>query len=352
MDYVHEEIQNYILSQGSSKVTDVSVDDYLGSFTKTDLFNFLSLHRLGVKDVIEAYVLENKSKKELIKYIKENIDDVLKSIFYLFKERDLDVLKKILPKMIDKDFDVTNSELSFSLIVYLKRFNIAKFECGADYIKMFMPKEFALAFQKLLKSKRAINENKKYNDMFNFTYSLTIAYGIIDFENYYIFFIKDMFKISKELLMKIVNSFSIADETIFVYEYKDSMIICNAEFSDEETAINFYESQIGEYVEYELDELKALADGDFIKSSSHYNSFLSFLNDKFDLTDEDIEDIFNYFVRDYVYTASIDSDLANNNFNKKADEMFYVSDEEIEQMRMIVERLYLDYPKWIERGKI
>ena len=350
MDHLHEEVLSYIISQGNSKIKDVSIDDYFGSYTKTELFNFLSLYRLSMKDVIEAYVLENKSKKELIKYIGENVEDILKINFNFIKEQDLDILRELLPNILEKEFDVTESRISLSLVKYLKIFNIAKFECGSDYIKMFIPKEIINTLLKLLKSKRALKDNKKYNDNFNYLCGITKAYGIIDFETLFDFFNKDMYKIKKDDLEKMINSFSIANDDLNVYEYSDTYIICEAEFIDEEMALQFYESQIGEYVSYELDEIMAMNDGSFIKSSTYYGSLINFLNDKFDLTDEDLDDIFNYFVQDYVFT--IDPDEANNNFLQKADEMFYVSDEEIEQMRLIVERIYLDYPKWIERGKI
>lgn len=352
MNSINNEVQNIILSDGNSKIKDLSAYDYLNGFTKTELFNIISLYKLSMKDVIEAYVLDNKSKKELIKYIIENLENILKVNFKYIKNKDLKFLKNTLPKILEKEFDITNDEIPISLFFYLRRFKLAKFEYSDESLKMFMPKEFCEVFINILNDKKLTKENKKYNDIFDYICALTDTYGIIDLNNLYHFFKKDMEKIDKDSFVKIINSYDIADDYINVFEYGSDYIICNIDFADEEAAVNFYETQSGEYVEYSKEDLVLIKNGTFIRKSKHFKKFTEYLNDKFELTEKDIEDIINMLILDYIFSASLNIDDANSKFINNASEMFDLSKEEIEEMRKIVYNIYMDYPKWSKRGAI
>ena len=349
---MNEKIQRIILNEGNSKIKDSSAHDYLNCLTKTELFQVLSLYRLSMEDVIEAYVLENKSKKQLVKYITENLDTVMKINFKYFKHRDLNTLNNILPKIIEKDFDITNDNISLSLFLYLKKFFLSKFETEEENIKMFMPKEFCETFLKFLKDKKLCDENKKYNDMFDYICAVTNTYGIIDLDNLHRLFEKDMYKIKKEELTKILNSFELIYDEINMFEYEDNYIICNIDFMDEEIAVNFYENQTGEYTEYTKEELALIKNGTFIRKSSHFKEFTDYINSKFELDDSDIDDILDMLVMEYMFEAEASEEEADENFISNASEMFDLSDIEIEEMRKITSQIYEDYPKWSKRGAI
>lgn len=352
MNTINDEVQSIILSDGNSKIKDLSAHDYLNGFTKTELFNVISLYKLSMKDVIEAYVLDNKSKKELIKYIIENLENILKINFKYIKNKDLNFLKNTLPKIIEKDFDITNDEIPLSLFLYLRRFKLAKFECSDESLKMFMPKEFCEVLLNILKDKKLITKNKKYNDIFDYICALTNTYGIINLDNLYHFFEKDMEKIDKNIFIKMINSYDISDDNINVFEYGSEYIICSMDFTDEEAAVNFYENQKGEYVKYSKEDLILIKNGTFIRKSKHFKEFTQYLNDKFELSEKDIDDIIDILVLDYIFTASVNIDKANNNFINNASEMFDISEEEINEMKQIVYSIYMDYPKWSKKGAI
>ncbi len=352
MNLINDDIQSIILSDGNSRIKDVSAFDYLNGFTKTELFNVISLYKLGMEDVIEAYVLDNKSKKELIKYIIENLDSILKVNFRYIKNKDLDSLKRVLPKIAQKDFDVTDDEIPFSLFFYLRRFNLAKFEYSDSSLKMFMPKEFCDTFLEILDDGNLALENKKYNDIFDYICALTSTYGIIDFDNLYRLFQKDMESMDEETFIKMINSFDIADDYLNVFEYDSSYLICNIEFADEEGAVRFYESQSGEYTEYSKKDLVLIKNGNFIRKSKHFKEFTDYLNSKFELSEKDMDDIVDMLVLDYIFSASLDIDEANDNFINNASEMFDLSSDEIEEMRGTVYDIYMDWPKWSKRGAI
>jgi len=349
---MNEEIQKIIISEGNSKIKDSSAYDYLNFLTKTELFRVLSLYRLSMDDVIEAYVLENKSKKQLIKYITENLDKIMEINFKYIKNRDLDILKKILPKIIEKDFDITEDNMSFTLFTYLKRLYLSKFEVEDERIKMFMPKEFCEAFLKILENQKITKENKKMTDIFDYICALTNTYGIIDLDNLHRLFKKDMYDIDKEEFIKILNSLNIIHDEINMFEYDSTYIICTIDFIDEQNAVNFYEKQTGNYKEYTKEELALIKNGTFIRKSSHFKEFTDYINSKFELTNKDIDDIIDMLVMEYVLTASVNEENANENFLEDANEMFDLSDEEIEEMRKITSQIYEDYPKWIKRGAI
>ena len=349
---MNEEIQKIIISEGNSKIKDSSSYDYLNCLTKTELFKVLSLYRLSMDDVIEAYVLENKSKKQLIKYITENLDKVMEINFRYIKNKDLNTLKNILPKIIEKDFDITEDNIPFTLFTYLKKLNLSKFEVEDEKIKMFMPKEFCESFLKILKNQKQLKDNKKMTDIFDYICALTNTYGIIDLDNLHRLFKKDMYDIDKDEFIKTLSSLDKVHDEINMFEYGDNYIICTIDFMDEQVAVNFYEEQAGDYTEYTKEELALIKNGTFIRKSSHFKEFTDYINSKFELTNKDIDDILDMLVMEYILTASINEENANKNFLENASEMFDLSDEEIEEMRKITSQIYADYPKWIKRGAI
>lgn len=349
---INEEIQNILLNIDNRKIKEQSLEEYLNSFKKNELFEILSLHINSSKDVIGMYVLKEKSKRKLIEYICDNLKDILKIHLKYMKIESLNFLKDILPTIKEKNYDITDKKIPITFASYFKKFHLAIFEYDEESIKFFMPKKFIQTFEELINESNTIKENLKNNELFNYIYNITNAYGIIDLNTLYKFVNENLYKIEKEEFINKLNLFEISDDYLHIYEYNDEKIVCNIEFQTEDMAINFYNRQTEDYKKYSLDELKLIGDNKYVENLSSYNKFIEYLNSIFDLTEEDTKYITDFLIMNYIYSANISKDEADKGFKMNASSMFDLEDSEIEDMRKIAEKIFKDYPKWIKRGNI
>ncbi len=231
---INEEIQNILLNIDNRIIKEQSLEEYLNSFKKNELFEILTLHINSSKDVIGMYVLKEKSKRKLIEYIADNLKEILKIHLEYMKTESLNFLKEIIPNIKEKNYDITDKKIPLTFPSYFKKFHLAIFEYDDKNIKCFMPKQFIQTFEKLLNEANTIKENKKNNDLFNYLYNITNAYGIIDLNTLYKLVNENLYKIEKEEFINKLNLFEISDEYLHIYEYNDKKIICNIKFQTED----------------------------------------------------------------------------------------------------------------------
>lgn len=340
-----------LLIELNRKIKEDSFEDYFDFLKKNEIFSILSLYMNSSSDVIEMYVLKDKSKRELIKYIKENLETILRINFnYIFKD-DLVILKEMVGRIKEKDYNISDLNISVNLLRFFKRFYFAQFEYNSNVLNSYMPKETVDTFLKLLNDNNALNENHRTFEIMNYIMYVTSAYGIIDLTSLHRLCEKQLFKISKDKLLRIIKDFEDTYEYIHVYDSND-VLVCSDVFNTEDIATDFYNSQSSEYKEYSLSELKEIYDGKYVKNLGSYKEFIEYLNDVFDLSDEDISYIIDFLIMNYIHLSYLDKENANECFLESARDMFDLPDEEIEHMREITERIYLEGPKWEFRGNI
>lgn len=347
---LNEDVKNILLNE-NNKIKDETLEEYLTSLKKNDLFSILSLHMNSSKDVIGMYILKEKSKKQLIKYIEENLKDILMLFIKYMDSECINFLKSIIDTLIDNEYNITDNSIPSSFISFFKRFYLAKFEYNDGSLKCFIPKEFINTFKIILKDKKLLEENTKINKIFNYITYCTNVYGIIDYNTLYTFIQKDLFKIENEQLISTIDSYELSYENIHVYDSTDKLI-CNSFFQTEDMAINFYKRQKGEYKKYSLSELKNLGNSKYIQTLKSYNSFIDYLNNIFDISLEDEEYIKNYLIINYLNNSNISKETADENFKNNAKEMFDLESDEINDLKKIAKDIYEKYPKWIKKGNL
>lgn len=341
---LNEELKS-ILNMNNKKIKELSLEEYLNELKKNNLFELLSLYINSSKDVIGMYVLKEKSKRQLIKYINENLKDILTVLVKFMKPDCLNFLKEIIPNLKEKEYEI-NEDIPFNFVMYFKKFYLASFEYNENNLKCFMPKQFVDTFEIILKDKNILKENEKNNLIYKDIINILSAYGIIELDSL------NKFINYKESLESLLNLFSLSDDYIHIYEFENQKLICNIEFQTEDMAIDYYKKQTGIYKKFSTDDLELIGNGTYASKSKSYTEFINYLKEIFDLTEEDTNYILDFLIDNYIYTANISKEEANEEFKINAKNMFDLSDEEIEDMRKIAEKIFDDYPKWIKRGNI
>lgn len=104
---LYDSIKDAIMADGNRKIKEESLEEFLGSFKKSEIFTLPSLYMLNITDVLEVYLIKEKSKKELIKYIKENAKKIIRVNFNFIENKDISLLRNLIDRLKEKDYDIT-----------------------------------------------------------------------------------------------------------------------------------------------------------------------------------------------------------------------------------------------------
>lgn len=85
-------------------------------------------------------------------------------------------------------------------------------------------------------------------------------------------------------------------------------------------------------------------------NSSSYNNFLNFFYKNFDFSVEEFVDMHGLIIVDYLYTAQISMENADENFKNKLIKLYNVNEEDIDILLKYIKKIFEKYPKWRKRG--
>ncbi len=348
-------IKNSILNENNKKINEQeNLEEYLNGFTREELTRMAISHVFVNDDYTDLFFLhnmKNKPKKKVIEYVIEHYEDILKSYVKIMNENMIESLKMIIKNLKKKKF-ILDYNLSLYAIMYLKMNHLAKIERKKEQVKIFMPEEQIDIFDRLLKDKELVKENKKNNEIITYVEALLNCYGIIPLENLHEFYERQMQKIDKEDLRRIIQSKTMHDDNIYTYTYNEDILVCGIDFYDEDAAISFYENQKGDYRIFTKEEYFAMQTGSYLESFDSYKRLMLFLNQNFDLNTDDQTEIKEMLIMDYISSAQLSQEQADKNINRKLDEMFELTDKDKRQAIKYIQSIYKKYPKWKKRGNI
>lgn len=158
-----------------------------------------------------------------------------------------------------------------------------------------------------------------------------------------------MFKIDIDELNHVIESKSFFEE-INIYLYNDEKLLCNLEFADEDYALDFYEEQRMHYNKFSKQDYKLISEGKYVDKLKSYKKFVNYLCRNYIGISKDIEFIKQIIVNDYIYSAQISIETADNNFKKNIQDFIETDEETLNELLVLMKNIYREYPKWIKRG--
>ena len=355
MDKSDELLKKDILTKNNKKVKEQTLKRYLKSFDLDELIRFLTPKVFVDEEtgnISDMEMININSKKNLINYITNNLEDILKCFIEKTRTEEVNQLKFILENN-NKDLLFDECPLSLNFINDLKILCFTKvyYNNKKDLIKFFMPIEFIEIFNKILKDKEVLEKNKYYNDIYDYTESIINTYGIITLTKLLELFEKQMFKIEEEKLINIVNLSLSYDKLIF-HPSEEDVLVCNLEFSNEDAAEEFYKDQTEDYKVYSKEEYKKISSYDYLYKLKSYNELKNYFSNNYKTIEIDFEKFKKSIVTNYINIAQVSIDSANEFFKIHIKYFIEVDNEKEDYILKLVNDIFENYPKWRKRGNV
>ena len=352
-DFMQEAAEKFFLENGNKIVKEKTLNEYLNSLSKDELFKiaFMKVYTHIEEENIKK--IKSGNKKDIIEFIKDNLYEILETILFNIRYEYIEQLKIVVNSEVDKEYSLYSVKFNYLFIAFLKTFCLADVEYNKDErtLKFFMPKEFKVILNELFKDKNVIKVIKKSCMVYKYVEDVLGTYGIIELEKLYEIVNSRLFRIDKDEFDYIIYS-KILSEEFYIYHYGDKELICYLNFSSEEDAIDFYNNQTMDYKLYNKQEYKLISSGEYVEKIKTYTKFINYLYDNFGVSKEDMDEIKEMIIIDYIYSARSSLDVADSNFRTNIVKFFDIDNFMIEYLLNLLKKIYDDYPKWIKRGNI
>lgn len=353
---IYKLILENILKENNQKISiGEKIEDYFTSFKTYELAR-LSITNVYVNsdygDLYKVKNLANRPKKYIIDYITNNLKKIIETYVKICTVSVSNQLKLLVSKDGNLKYKLDNFNLNMEFILFLKNFALAKvnYNKKEETIHIYMPKEIVNIFKDSFKNKNIIKYNERFNNICDYVKGVMEAYGMIPLTKLHEIYEKEVEAIDIHELNLIIGSRAMTDEIFNIYSLPNDMLICGLEFHDEDEAILFYEKAKGEYHEFSKEEFKQLSDYTYINHLGSYIQFVNYLCKNYDGIQNDIENIREFTVMDYISTAQLSISDANKNFMSNIDEIIDGSQADKEKLRIMVNNIFNQYPKWKKRG--
>ena len=326
---------------------DESIKDYFLTM-KDDEIKKLSY--LVSEELEEDIDIENK-KENLVNYIIDNLDALVKGILKYCDDSTFDKFTK-LPNYIEYN---TEEEILYIIdLFFLNVFHIAKtnYNKKKDTITVFIHKEVKDLLNKYTKDKEIKKINKTYNKIYDTIEYILDTYGVISLDILEEIINRNYPNFSNYDILNILLLKSIADEGLNLYMYEDNLILIgNAEFYDKDFARKFYD-KVDNYKVYNKDMYESVYSFKYISNTKGYNKLIKYLFEELNIIiTRDIE--FNEnIVRDYLYQAQTSIKTADEYYYNKIDCIYEINKKQGQEINKLLKEIFSEMPKWIKGGEI
>lgn len=356
-----QEILKIILERDNKKInTEETLDEYLKTFTNEKLTRFALVSIYSnpkLTDLIKIRNINNKPKRYIINYIKENINDVIGIYPKVINKNHFNQLKKIIKNNGNLKFYLKDGfKINLHFIQFLKDTPLGKvyYNKNEDSIQIHIPKEFNDILNYIINNKEVIKENKKYNEIYNFTESVLDVYGILTLEELHYLYTKNIKNIEHDELNKVLNTYIMVNDGFFVYSYDGVTLIANIEFSDLDKTFDFYEEYTGEInKKLTKKDIASIRDYTYLRRLKSYKKLIDYLDTMYEGIKEEHQYLDEFIIIDYLYSAQISIERADSNFrNNIINVLEGIDIIQINILSNMMKEIYNEYPKWKKRGNI
>lgn len=356
---IYKEVISEVLSNDNKRINDEwTLEEYLESFTIKQLTIPSVVYFWENRNYSELHKIRNmatKKKEYVISYILENITGIIETYIKILTSDIIKQLKEVVETDEIISYELLENKFNLQFLVFLKRNALARvyYDKKTNNIKIYIPKEFKNMIKDALKNKSIVKENKKYNEIYKFTINCSYTYGVLSMEELYSLCVKFNLKIDEEELNIILNSYSFIDEEFALYSFDNNTLIANLEFSNLDEVFDFYENSKKKLNnKLTFNDIKEIGENKYIYRLKSYKKLIDWLDERHENIKNDSNFLDELIIMDYIYTAQISLETANKNFKRNIDKILEIGIYDKATMLKMMEKIFLEYPKWNKRGNI
>ena len=352
IDEIGGTILNSILERDNHKVIrGESLSKYLESFKNQELERLL-LVGSSISDIDSN--LKSKTKKDIIKQIKGNLKEIVESYIKIAEPIFLKEFKKIVSKGGYIKSYVSDFDINFGFILYVKKFSLAKvyYDKEKHTIEIYMPKGFVDVIKSALNNKKIKDYNKDYNNIISHVDAVTDTYGVITLDKLNEIINEQIKEVDRDFLTEMLLNSNVTDKPFSYEEYENTDLIYSLSFDNVKEAYEFYKKTSGEYFDFRKYEFEEINDGKYLDNLKSYKEFVNYLTDNYYDFEDEMEDIKLLIVKDFLYFAQINLNKGIDIFIDKMNRAFEITNADKKKLKLLAKNIFNEYPKWIKRGNI
>jgi len=319
-----------------------------------NLFNYLNtLHKKELYDLshISLYFdnynhyksnitkLNKYKKKDLINFIINNKEILIKNYLKLINKETRNNLIYILNK-INKSNIFKLKKINKDIINSIENNHIGLTSIINDKIVIIIPVEFISILKKYINNRNIININKTYNKVIKYSNMLLNTYGLIDINNYKLFYNYNYLEYYL-VCGSIFNNYNITSINGCTILYKNNLTIKYVE-----------DTYLNEYIFKKIckKKIKNIYNLKYLKRKKYYKKYIDYISLHFIMDKKEIDKVSSKYLIDYINNSQIDIEYSKKYFKDDFKSEFEVSKQELELFITWFNKIYNKYPKWTKKG--
>lgn len=315
---------------------------YLNTLHKKDIYDLahITLYFDNYNHYKSNIVKLNKyKKKDLINFIINNKEILIINYLKLINKEIRNNLKYILSK-INKNNIFKFKKINKELISSIESNHIGLTSIINDKIVIIIPLEFITILKKYIDNKEIININKTYNKLIKCSDMLLNTYGLIDINNYKLFYNYNYLEYYL-VCGSIFNNYNITSINGYTILYKNSLTIKYVE-----------DIYLSEYTFKKIckKKIKKIYNLKFLKKNKYYKKYITYISLHFIMDKKEIDKVSSKYLIDYINNSQVDIEYSKKHFKDDFKSEFEVSKQELDLFITWFNKIYMKYPKWTKKG--
>lgn len=353
MDF-REIIFNDIMQNYNKKYKEYNtLEEYLNSYTRDDLYRLAVRYGIinGDNKLGEVIIANTSTKSKMLKYVVDNIEEIIKSVLLPIGDNNIEILNKVLENK--NTLVIEDRSLPLTLILNLGDTPVihVHYDKKKDLITINIQKDIALIINKILKNKAFI---KGHHDLLDFEKNIEMlleVYGLIEEDLLYDIYTKVFENIERKIFDKYLMYITLKDCPLDRKHFNNINYISKLDLEDYEIE-DYISNREGEYEIYSKDFYENVENRTYLKGLKSYENLCDFFQKYYDFDLNEEDDIFELIVCDYLYQMQESKVIARKAIITNLDQYFNINSKRKNEIINYLNKIYYDYPKWRKKGNI
>lgn len=345
-----------ILENMNNKIIkEETIDEFLNRYKKDEILRSMLAYHLTNNLLGKIIVLETTTKKEVIKYAHNNLENIYSGLFEIMNEEYFYFFNDLIKNKGYIKININKLYFPIGFILFINRNLLAsvKYHKKEEVVEIFINKEILNIIRKIISNKHIKQENEKNNKVRYNLHAILNTYGVIDLDNLHDIYNKKFAKISKNKLLTKIELYRIIDEDIRLFGDGNMYLIGNISFKEDDDAFSFYYGC--EKKEYKIfsnkEDYYRISEGGYLDELKELDEIVDILYDYEEIDENEISDFIEMIVLDYISMNQTEPETADKNLTHNLEKAFnYLLLKDKIKIKKLIKEISNQYPSWHLKG--